>query len=151
MPLSVAAPQGENPYIVEFLTLEHNRVDLRTGDVEETAINDLHEESLRVLASGPASTHGIEVDAGGVTVESRDGQVSATADDDTRRARDKGKAGSGNAGSGKSGSRSTGGGYQGGGMGHRGGPPRGRGRGGRGRRDEDEYYGAPTTVRVRLG
>ena len=58
------------------MTLEHNLVDLRTGEVEETPLDDRHLETLRVTKRGRASTHGKDVDTGGSTLKSRKGDVS---------------------------------------------------------------------------
>ena len=70
---------GTHPHEVEFITLEHNRVNLVTEEVEETPLNDLHQETLQVTKRGRSpSTHGRDVDTGGVTVRSRGGKVDAT-------------------------------------------------------------------------
>ena len=82
-----AGMDGTHPHDSEFITLghnavitlEHNRVNLVTGEVEETPVNDLHQETLQVTKRGRSpSTHGREVDTGGVTVRSRGGRVEAT-------------------------------------------------------------------------
>ena len=74
-----AGMDGTHPHEAEFITLEHNRVNLVTGEVEETPVNDLHQETLQVTKRGRSpSTHGREVDTGGVTVRSRGGRVEAT-------------------------------------------------------------------------
>ena len=72
-----AAPitQGPHPQEAEFFSLELNRVNLATGEVEEIPVNDLHEETLRVTRRGRTPTEGQSADTGAVEVKNRGGKV----------------------------------------------------------------------------
>ena len=72
-----AAGGGLHPHEVVFYSLELNKANLLTGQVEEIPVNDLHEETLVVTQRGRTSTEGRSADTGGVEVRSEGGRVKA--------------------------------------------------------------------------
>ena len=76
---SVTTPAGQgHPQEVQFISLDHNRVDLRTGEHVETPLDQRNLKTLRVTRRDSTPTSGNTVEAGAVTVRSANGQVHAS-------------------------------------------------------------------------
>ena len=168
----VAAGSGLHPHEVVFYSLELNRANLLTGQVEEIPVNDLHQETLMVTQRGRTSTEGRSADAGGVEVVNEGGRVKAEGSTGKVTLNPKFRSSPPASGrSGKPASRATVKGAQKSGKGRKGQEEGGRAtakpgvmgdpnrfpsfpssRRGRRRRDEEveEFYQAPTTLTITL-
>ena len=76
---SVTTPAGQgHPQEVQFTSLDHNVVNLRTGEHVETPLDQRNLKTLRVTRRDSTPTSGNTVEAGAVTVRSANGQVHAS-------------------------------------------------------------------------
>ena len=167
--LRAAAQRGYQPLEVEFYSVELNRANLATGEVQEIPVTDLHEETLTVTELGRVDTRGRTADTGAVEVENVGGRVRVRDSGGEKSERPEGRAsvkgtggGSGSSGSGRPKARATVKG--GGGSSAKGGEgkatakpgvmaprppapapfPKGRSRRRKDEEDEIEYQGTPT-------
>ena len=112
--LRAAAQRGYQPLEVEFYSVELNRANLATGEVQEIPVTDLHEETLTVTELGRVDTRGRTADTGAVEVENVGGRVRVRDSGGEKSERPGGRAsvkgaggGSGSSGSGRSKARAT--------------------------------------------